>query len=85
MAITLEERPKGTCHFGVFHISLGSTLCTESELKSDGTVGGLPSSDTFSSNTVRYTLANQSSSINKYYLIYSIDHHFDGHWNVQSA
>jgi hypothetical protein len=45
MAITLEERPIRTCHFGVFHISLGSTLCTESELKSDVALGNVPSSD----------------------------------------
>jgi hypothetical protein len=43
MAINLEERPKSTCPFGVFPISLGSTLCTESELKSDLTVGNAPS------------------------------------------
>ena len=43
MAITLEERPIRTCHFGVFHISLGSTLCTESELKSDVALGNVPS------------------------------------------
>ena len=42
MAITLEERHKGTCPFGVFHISLGSTLCTESELKSEWAPGNVP-------------------------------------------
>ncbi len=47
MAITLEERPKDTSPFGVFHISLGSTLCTESELKSDLAVGDVPSSVLF--------------------------------------
>jgi len=43
MAITLEERPKSTCPFGGFPISLESTLCTESEIKSDLTVGNAPS------------------------------------------
>jgi hypothetical protein len=45
MAITLEKRPKGTSPFGIFHTSLGSTLCTEFELKSDWTVENFPSSD----------------------------------------
>ncbi len=45
IAITLEERPKGTCPFGVVHISLGSTLFTKSELKSDVTLGNGPSPD----------------------------------------
>jgi hypothetical protein len=44
MPITLDRRPKGRYPFGVFHISMGSTLCTEFELKSDWTVGDLPSS-----------------------------------------
>jgi hypothetical protein len=43
MPITLDRRPTGTYTFGVFHTSLGSTLCTESEVKSEGTLGGLPS------------------------------------------
>ena len=54
MAITLEERPIRTCHFGVFHISLGSTLCTESELKSDVALGNVPSSA-----EVHFTLTQQ--------------------------
>ena len=76
MAITLEERPIRTCHFGVFHISLGSTLCTESELKSDVALGNVPS-------LVQYYLIFQKShdlirrknkvniklSINKYYVV----------------
>jgi hypothetical protein len=45
MAITLEERPMGTYPFGVFHSSLGSTLCTETELKSDLSVESVPSLD----------------------------------------
>ncbi len=44
MPITLDRRPKGRYPFGIFHISMGSTLCTEFELKSDWTVGDLPSS-----------------------------------------
>jgi len=44
MIITVEERPMGTYPFGVFHTSLGSTLCTEFELKSDLTVESVPSS-----------------------------------------
>ena len=43
MPITLDRRPAGAYPFGVFHTSLGSTLCTESELKSEEAVGGLPS------------------------------------------
>jgi hypothetical protein len=43
MPITLDRKPKGRYPFGVFHISLGSTLCTEFELKGDWTVGDLPS------------------------------------------
>ena len=42
MAITLDRRPKGRYPCGIFHTSLGSTLCIESELKSDGPVDGLP-------------------------------------------
>ncbi len=33
----------GTYAFKIFHISMGSTLCTESEVKSDWTVGNVPS------------------------------------------
>jgi len=44
MPITLDRRPKGTYPSGVFHISLGSTLCIESELKSEVTLGNVPSS-----------------------------------------
>jgi hypothetical protein len=43
MPITLDWRPKGRYPFEVFHTSMGSTFCTESELKSDVTVGDLPS------------------------------------------
>ncbi len=43
MPITLDRRPKGRYPFGVFYTSMGSTFCTESELKSDLTVGDLPS------------------------------------------
>ncbi len=43
MALTLEERPNNPYPFGIFHISLGPTLCTESELKSDWTVENVPS------------------------------------------
>jgi hypothetical protein len=43
MPITLDRRPKGTYPSGVFHISLGSTLCIESELKSEVTLGNVPS------------------------------------------
>ncbi len=35
MAITLKEKPKSTCPFGVFHILLGSILCTKPEHKND--------------------------------------------------
>jgi hypothetical protein len=35
--------PLGCYRFGAFHNSLGSILCTESELKSDGTVSVLAS------------------------------------------
>ncbi len=45
MAITLEGRPMGTYPFEVFHTSLGSTLCTESELKSDLSVESVSSLD----------------------------------------
>jgi hypothetical protein len=41
LAITLDRRPKGRYPFGVFHTLLGSTLCTESEVKSDLTVDDL--------------------------------------------
>ena len=44
MAITLEGRPMGTYPFRVFHTSLGSTLRTEIELKSDLSVESIPSS-----------------------------------------
>ncbi len=37
-AITLDGRSMGTYPFGIFHISLESILCAESELKSDLTV-----------------------------------------------
>jgi hypothetical protein len=43
MAITLEGRPISTYPFEVFHTSLGSTLCTESGLKNDLSLG-VPSS-----------------------------------------
>ncbi len=43
MPLTLEKRPTGTYPSGVFHTSLGSTLPTESELESDGTVGNVSS------------------------------------------
>jgi hypothetical protein len=45
MVITMAERSKGIRPFGVFHTSLGPTLCTESELKSDLTVEKVPSLD----------------------------------------
>ncbi len=45
MPITLDRMPKDLYPFGVFHTTLGSTLCTESELKSDLPVGVLSSSD----------------------------------------
>ncbi len=41
MPITLDRRPKGRYPFKVFHTSLGPTLCTEPELKSDLSVGVL--------------------------------------------
>jgi hypothetical protein len=41
--IILKRRPAGTSPFGLFHISLGSTLCREPELKSEEAVDGLPS------------------------------------------
>jgi hypothetical protein len=41
--MTMDRRPKGIYPLEIFHISLGSTLCTESELKSDWTVVDLPS------------------------------------------
>jgi hypothetical protein len=44
MAITLERSPISTYPFGAFHTSLESTLCTDSELKSDLTVESVPSS-----------------------------------------
>ncbi len=47
MPITLDGRPIGTYLFGVFHTSLGSTLCTESELKSNLIVGEVPSLATY--------------------------------------
>src|ERR1700722_6721514 len=43
MPITLDRRPNGTYSSGVFHTSLGSTLCIESELKSEVTLGNVPS------------------------------------------
>jgi hypothetical protein len=43
MPITLDRRPKNRYPFGIFHTSLGSTLCTDAELKSDLTVGVLSS------------------------------------------
>jgi hypothetical protein len=43
--IILKRRPACTYPFGVFHISLGSTLCRELELKSEEAVDGLPSLD----------------------------------------
>jgi hypothetical protein len=42
MVITMAERSKGICPFAVFHISLGPTLCTESELKRDLTAEKVP-------------------------------------------
>jgi hypothetical protein len=44
MAITLEGRPMGTYPFEFFQTSLGSTLCTNSEIKSDLSVESVPSS-----------------------------------------
>ncbi len=43
MAITLKGRPISPYPFGVFHTSLGSTLCTEFELKNDLSLGVLSS------------------------------------------
>jgi hypothetical protein len=43
MPIIPDRRPKRTYSFGVFHISLESILCTESELKSDSTIGNVSS------------------------------------------
>jgi formyltetrahydrofolate synthetase len=43
MPITVDRRPKGTYPFRVFHTSLGFTLCTESEFKSDLTAEKVPS------------------------------------------
>ena len=45
MSITLDQRPMGTCPFGVFHTSSGSTLCIDIELQSDLTVASVPSSE----------------------------------------
>jgi hypothetical protein len=45
MHITLDKRPMSTKSFGVFHTSMGSNLCTESELKGDLSVGGSFSSE----------------------------------------
>jgi len=45
MPITRDKRPKGIQSLGVFHASLGSIECTKFELKSDWTVGNVPSSD----------------------------------------
>ncbi len=45
MALMQEERPNGSCpFFGLFHTSLGSTVCIESEFQSDLTVENIPSS-----------------------------------------
>jgi hypothetical protein len=44
MLITPEKRAMETYPFGGFHTSLGSNLCTEAELKSDLSVGSVPSS-----------------------------------------
>ncbi len=43
MPITLNRRPMGTYPFGVSYTSLGSTLCIESQLKSDLSVASVPS------------------------------------------
>jgi hypothetical protein len=43
MTITLEGRLMGTYPFGVFHTSLGSTLCTKSDIKSDLSVESVSS------------------------------------------
>ncbi len=45
MPITLDRRPKGTYPSGIFHTSLRSTLCIESELERDVTLGNVPSSE----------------------------------------
>ena len=47
MAIILEGRPISTYHFGVFHTSLGSTICTETELENELSVESVPSSAEF--------------------------------------
>ena len=44
MAIISEEQPMGTCPSGVFHTTLGSTLCTKFEAKIHWTVASVPSS-----------------------------------------
>jgi hypothetical protein len=64
MVITLEEKPKGTCSFVIFHISWGSTLCTESELQSDLTVGDVPSLDTVLSSKFYFLLYAYAIFIN---------------------
>ncbi len=43
MPITLDRKSMGIYPFGAFHTSLGSTLRTESELKSDWAVENVPS------------------------------------------
>jgi hypothetical protein len=48
MPITLDRRPMGLYSFGVFLTSLGSTLCTESELKSEWAPGNVPLSEVLS-------------------------------------
>ena len=58
MPITLDRSPKGRYPFGVFHTSMGSTLCTESELKSDWTVGDLSSLVLFETSLLVYEVAN---------------------------
>jgi hypothetical protein len=45
MSITLDRRPKGAYPSEAFRTSLGSILCTESELKSDIIVEKVSSSD----------------------------------------
>jgi len=42
MAISLDGRSMGTYPLGVFDISLGLILCTESELKGNLTVESVP-------------------------------------------
>jgi hypothetical protein len=54
MPITLDRRPMGTSPFEVFHTSLGSTLCTESELKSDLSVASVLSLDPVSASRTAY-------------------------------